>query len=135
VTPPVDTRRFDTRFFITRVPPHQTPAHDETETIHSTWATAAAAIAGAIAKEIDLPPPTWTTLREIEPFTSVADALEWARRREVVRREPKAFEQDGHRVLVMPGDPMHPEPSAEELRSETRFVLIDRRWRAERPGT
>jgi 8-oxo-dGTP pyrophosphatase MutT (NUDIX family) len=135
VTPPVDTRRFDTRFFVTRVPPHQTPAHDETETTHSTWATAAAAIAGAVAKEIDLPPPTWTTLREIEPFTSVADALEWARRREVVRREPKALEQDGHRMLVMPGDPLHPDPATEGLRSETRFVLIDRRWRAERTAT
>jgi 8-oxo-dGTP pyrophosphatase MutT (NUDIX family) len=135
VTPPVDTRRFDTRFFVTRVPPHQTPAHDETETTHSTWATAAAAIAGAVAKEIDLPPPTWTTLREIEPFMSVADALEWARHRDVVRREPKALEQDGHRVLVMPGDPLHPDPSTEEPLSETRFVLIDRRWQAERRAT
>lgn len=135
VTPPVDTRRFDTRFFVTRVPPHQTPAHDDTETTHSTWVTAAAAIGGAVAKEIDLPPPTWTTMREIEPFTSVADALEWARDREVVRREPKSLEHEGRRLLVMPGDPLHPDPTTEELRSETRFVLIDRCWRAERPHT
>jgi hypothetical protein len=66
---------------------------------------------------------------------SVADALDWARRRAVVRREPRALEQDGHRMLVMPGDPLHPEPSDEESRSETRFVLIDRRWRAERGAT
>ena len=32
VTPPIDTRQFDTRFFMSRVPPDQTPAHDEAET-------------------------------------------------------------------------------------------------------
>ena len=37
VTPPVDKRQFDTRFFMTRVPPHQTPVHDDTETTHSCW--------------------------------------------------------------------------------------------------
>ena len=40
VTPPIDTRQFDTRFFMTRVPPHQTPAHDDTETTHSLWVAA-----------------------------------------------------------------------------------------------
>ena len=47
VTPPVDTRQFDTRFFMTRVPPHQTPAHDDTETTHSLWVRPADAIAQA----------------------------------------------------------------------------------------
>src|SRR5207247_5942753 len=81
VTPPIDTRQFDTRFFLSRVPPHQTPAHDETETTHSIWVTPAQAIAHAIAGDIVLPPPTWTTLRELEPFTSVEDAMAWARPR------------------------------------------------------
>jgi 8-oxo-dGTP pyrophosphatase MutT (NUDIX family) len=128
VTPPVDTRRFDTRFFMTRVPPHQAPAHDQRETTHSTWLAAGSAIASARANEIMLPPPTWTTLREIEAFASVDDALAWARRRHVVRREPRVFEEGGRRVLVMPGDPFHPEPAAEGPASETRFVQVDGRW-------
>jgi 8-oxo-dGTP pyrophosphatase MutT (NUDIX family) len=132
VTPPLDTRRFDTRFFLTRVPPHQTPAHDETETTHSAWVTASGAIADAIANEIVLPPPTWSTVREIEPFRSVAEALEWARGRQVVRREPKVLDHNGQRMLVVPGDPLHPDAPAELPSSETRFVWIDRRWRAER---
>jgi len=135
VTPPVDTRQFDTRFFMTRVPPHQTPAHDDTETTHSLWARPVDAIAQSIKGEIVLPPPTWTTLRELEPFESVKDALAWARRRTVVRRMPKAIEQDGHRMLLLPGDPLHPEPAGDEPPLETRFVLVDRRWRAERPPT
>jgi len=133
VTPPVDTRRFDTRFFVTRVPPHQTPAHDDTETTHSTWVTATDAIANATAKEIVLPPPTWTTIREIERFASVADTLDWARRRRVVRREPKLLERNGQRMLVMPGDALHPEASSEPPMSETRFVWVTDRWRAEGP--
>jgi 8-oxo-dGTP pyrophosphatase MutT (NUDIX family) len=135
VTPPVDTRQFDTRFFMTRVPPHQTPAHDDTETTHSLWARPADAIAQSVKNEIVLPPPTWTTLRELEPFESVDDALAWARRRTVVRRMPKAIEQDGHRVLLLPGDPLHPDPAGDDPPLETRFVLIDQRWRAERPPT
>jgi 8-oxo-dGTP pyrophosphatase MutT (NUDIX family) len=133
VTPPVDTRQFDTRFFMTRVPPHQAPAHDDTETTHSLWVRPADAIAQSIKNEIVLPPPTWSTLRELEPFESVNDALAWARRRTVVRRMPKAIEQDGHRVLLLPGDPLHPDPGGDQPPLETRFVLIDGRWRAERP--
>jgi len=133
VTPPIDSRQFDTRFFMTRVPPDQTPAHDDTETTHSLWARPADAIAQSINQEIVLPPPTWSTLREIEPFESVKDALGWARARTVIRRMPKAIEQDGHRMLLLPGDPLHPDPPGDDPPLETRFVLIDRRWRAERP--
>ena len=133
VTPPIDSRQFDTRFFMTRLPPHQTPAHDETETTHSLWARPAGAIAQAERDEIVLPPPTWSTLRELERHESVHDALAWARARTVVRRMPKAIEQDGHRMLLLPGDPLHPDPGGDDPPLETRFVLIDRRWRAERP--
>ena len=133
VTPPIDSRQFDTRFFMTRVPPHQTPAHDDTETTDSVWARPAAAIAQAEGDEIVLPPPTWSTLRELEPHESVKDALAWARRRTVIRRMPKAIEEDGHRMLLLPGDPLHPDPAGDDPPRETRFVLIDRRWRARRP--
>ena len=78
VTPPMDVRQFDTRFFVTRVPAHQTPAHDETETTDSVWITAPEAIARCRADELILPPPTWTTLREIEPFRTVNEVLAWA---------------------------------------------------------
>jgi len=61
VTPPIDTRQFDTRFFVTRAPPEQTPAHDETETTHSGWMTPSGAIRQSESGAIVLPPPTWTT--------------------------------------------------------------------------
>jgi len=131
VTPPVDTRRFDTRFFITRLPPEQAPVHDERETTGSSWLSAAAALAAGHANEIVLPPPTWVTLREIEPFVSVDAALAWAAARRTVRREPVILDDEGRRLLVMPGDPLHPEPATEDAASETRFVLSNGRWVAE----
>jgi len=136
VTPPIDTRQFDTRFFLTRVPPEQTPAHDETETTESTWVTAAAAIAQAEAGAIVLPPPTWTSLRELEAFRTVDEAIAWARGRHVTRRQPKIIDGDGVRMLVIPGDPLHPEAATGDIPKETRFVTADRRrWRAERGRT
>ena len=132
VTPPIDTHQFDTRFFLARVPPEQTPAHDDTETTHSSWMTPAVAIAQALNREIVLPPPTWTTLREIEGFGSVDDALGWAAALYVERRQPELVERDGVRMLVLPGDPLHPDPPVNEPPLDTRFVWVDRGWRAER---
>ena len=132
ITPPIDTRQFDTRFFMARVPPDQTPAHDDTETTHSSWMTPAAAIEQSLGAQIVLPPPTWTTLRELQRFASVDDAMSWARIRRVVARMPQLFVQDGVRVLVIPGDPLHPEPVVGERPLETRFEFVDRQWRAQR---
>ena len=135
VTPPIDVRQFDTRFFVARVPPDQAPAHDDTETTHSVWITAGEAILRCRADEIVLPVPTWTTLREIEAFRTVDEVLAWARLRRVVRREPRFVEQAGAKLLLLPGDPLSPDRPAEPPPLETRFVLRNGRWRAEAART
>jgi hypothetical protein len=125
VTPPVDTRRFDTRFFVTRLPGGQRPAHDELETTDSRWMTPARAIRLAGEDEIVLPPPTWVTLRELSERGSVDAVLDWAGAREVVRREPAQARDGESRVLVMP----HHDFAADWGRSETSFVWSGDRWR------
>jgi 8-oxo-dGTP pyrophosphatase MutT (NUDIX family) len=132
VTPPIDTRQFDTRFFMARVPPHQTPAHDDTETTDSDWIRPSDAIAASARGDIVLPPPTFTTLRELEPFASVDDTLAWAQKRRIVRRMPHLREEESRRMLLLPGDPLHPDPPGDEQPIETRFVFVDGRWRPER---
>src|SRR5262249_7545480 len=99
------------------------------------WLSAADALARCRGDEIILPPPTWTTLRELEPFTSVDEALAWAGRRAIHRREPRFVEANGIKMLLLPGDPQNPEPWPEPLPRETRFILSNGRWRAEAAPT
>jgi 8-oxo-dGTP pyrophosphatase MutT (NUDIX family) len=134
VTPEIETRRFDTRFFIARAPEGQEPMHDESETSHSEWVTPAAAIERSRAGLISLPPPTWTTLRMIGKFDAVDEVLSWARRKPIPRVQPR-FERRGDRTLLFyPGDPMYPAVEGFEA-AETRFVLENRRWRPVSPDS
>jgi hypothetical protein len=38
-------------------------------------------------------------------------------------------------MLVLPGDPLHPDPPPHDAPVETRFVFADHRWRPERART
>ena len=130
VTPPIEIRRFDTQFFVTRVPAEQTPAHDDHEATDCVWIRPADAFTAVGRGDIVLPPPTWASLRELQRFPSVDAALQWARTRTVYRREPRVTtDADGIRRIVLPGDPSLPEP--EPVPFETRFVLADGRWSPE----
>jgi len=128
VTPEIETRRFDTRFFVARAPEGQTPIHDAGETSHSEWLSPAEAIARCRREEISLPPPTWTTLSMLTQFDSVDAVLAWARSKKIPRVQPR-FEQRGEQTLLFyPGDPMYPAVEGFES-ADKRFVLENRRWR------
>lgn len=128
VTPEIETRRFDTRFFIARAPRGQTPVHDEGETSHSEWLAPAAAIQKCRDGAISLPPPTWTTLSMLAKFGSMDEVFAWAKRKIIPRVQPR-FERRGEQTLLFyPGDPMYPAVEGFDA-TETRFVLENRRWR------
>jgi 8-oxo-dGTP pyrophosphatase MutT (NUDIX family) len=129
VTPPVEGRRFDTRFFVARMPEGQTAAHDTAENIDSAWLTPAAAIGAALNGSIVLPPPTWAVLRHLEHFAAVEAVLAWCRRQRVARCEPVMLIQNGTRVLLMPGDKLNADPEIDFVPPETRFEWRDGQWR------
>jgi 8-oxo-dGTP pyrophosphatase MutT (NUDIX family) len=132
VTPEIETRRFDTRFFIARAPEGQTPVHDDGETSHSEWLAPLEAIEQCRRGAISLPPPTWTTLSLLSRFGSIDDVFAWARSKPIPRVQPR-FEQRGEQTLLFyPGDPMYPAVEGFDA-TETRFVLENRRWRPIRP--
>lgn len=81
VTPKLETRRFDARFFLARAPARVDHAvHDGGETVASAWLSPRDALARALRREIILAPPTWRTLEELRDVGSVADAFALAPR-------------------------------------------------------
>jgi len=128
VTPEIETRRFDTRFFIARAPEDQTPIHDEGETSHSEWLSPTAAIERCQAGLISLPPPTWTTLAMLARFPSIDEVFDWALRKPIPRVQPRFEKRGSTTLLFYPGDPMYPAVEGFDA-AETRFVLENRRWR------
>lgn len=129
VTPEIETRRYDTRFFLARMPKDQQAKHDEGETTALDWLSPREAIARFERRELLLPPPTWTTIRQLAPRASVDDVFEWARSRKIVRVMPGWIKTETETMLTLPGDPLFPATPDWEVPEETRFVLQDgARW-------
>jgi 8-oxo-dGTP pyrophosphatase MutT (NUDIX family) len=129
VTPQIETRRFDTRFFLARMPAGQVAKHDEGETTALEWMTPSSAVAKFERRELLLPPPTWTTLRQLEKLASIEEVFAWAHARKIVRVMPGFIEDGTTTMLTLPGDPLFPTIPDWEVPEETRFVLEEgARW-------
>jgi 8-oxo-dGTP pyrophosphatase MutT (NUDIX family) len=127
VTPAVEKKRFDARFFVARVSEGEIASHDAHETVASRWFRPSDAVAQHLAGAIDLPPPT---LRTLEGFSEAPDAdtiLAAARSRTPPLVRPVFRDLAGQWILALPGDPEHPERAA-VLEGTTRFVCRDARW-------
>ena len=74
VTPIHAPKRYDTRFFIARLPDGQVPLHDAVETTGSAWISPADALAKAEAGAFTIVFPTRKALESLAPFSST-DAL------------------------------------------------------------
>jgi 8-oxo-dGTP pyrophosphatase MutT (NUDIX family) len=127
VTPAVEQRRFDARFFLAIAPREHEARHDEGETITSAWMSPRDAVDAHLGARIDLPPPTLRTLEELATYARAADALEAARTRRPPLVCPVFKDLGGTWVLTLPGDPEHPERVA-VLPGPTRFTMRDARF-------
>jgi 8-oxo-dGTP pyrophosphatase MutT (NUDIX family) len=130
VTPKVEGRRFDARFFVARAPRGQSGAHDMNETMASFWDTPAHVLERFDKSEIQLAPPTHRTLMQLATCKSTGDALAMARAASLEPICPELVQQDESLALVLPGDRQH---SVREARvpGPSRYVLRGAHWRAE----
>jgi 8-oxo-dGTP pyrophosphatase MutT (NUDIX family) len=134
VTPEIEARRYDTRFFVARMPDGQTAKHDESETVALDWLSPSEAIARFERRELLLPPPTFTTIRQLAHRSSIEDGLVGAKSKPIVRVMPGFFEDGELKTLTLPGDPSFPTIPGWDVPEETRFVLEDgARWRPHKP--
>ena len=133
VTPEIETRRYDTRFFLARMPQGQIARHDEGETTALEWLTPREAIERFNRRELLLPPPTYTSIRQLAPRKSIDDVFAWAKGRPIARVMPGFFKDGDVATLTLPGDPTFPAIPDWEVPEETRFVLQDgTRWQPSR---
>jgi glyoxylase-like metal-dependent hydrolase (beta-lactamase superfamily II)/8-oxo-dGTP pyrophosphatase MutT (NUDIX family) len=100
ITPPGMPKRFDTRFFLARLPAGQNAVHDGTELVEQQWIAPADALARS--RELKLVDVTHHTLATLTQFQSVAALLDWVREpRDIPVTLPRwALGADGVRVVM-----------------------------------
>jgi 8-oxo-dGTP pyrophosphatase MutT (NUDIX family) len=78
-------KRFDTYFFLARVPADQQLLHDGSESVDSVWITPAEAVAGAASGRFSIVFPTLCNLQKLALRRNVEEALASAASQPVVR--------------------------------------------------
>jgi 8-oxo-dGTP pyrophosphatase MutT (NUDIX family) len=131
VTPHLETRRFDTLFFVTRAPGGQTAAVDGQEAVAGRWVPPHVALAEHAAEQIVLVPPTLRTLIDLTDVANVDAALASAAAHPPRSYIPRVFIEAGTRYVLMPGDELYPAAAGEVLPAPTRYRLHGKIWRAE----
>lgn len=130
VTPKVSAvinKRFDTRFFVSAVPPDQIARHDEHETTESAWLRPRAALEQYRDGRIELAPPQIMSLAHLAHHATVASVLREARGRRPPVIQPESFQEAGERVICYPGDEHHSTPER-ALPGPTRLRYHDQRF-------
>ncbi|MCB1645252.1 MAG: NUDIX hydrolase [Pseudomonadales bacterium] len=101
ITPVGPPRRYDTRFFITRIPASQTPVHDDNELVHSEWMTPASILQQVEAGAMTMMTPTLRMIKNLAMFSSAQEAIRAAA--QGLPTERARVNQAG--VIIMPGEP------------------------------
>ncbi|WP_030163456.1 NUDIX hydrolase [Spirillospora albida] len=100
ITPTIEPKRYDTRFFVAAMPEGQRARDVSTEADQVAWVRPEEAVERASNGEWFMLPPTLATLSELAGYATVADVL--AAEREIVVHEPIAEIVDGEAYLVLP---------------------------------
>ena len=103
ITPEVEPKRFDTRFFLAEMPQGQVCRHVGSEADERLWVRPA----DALDQQLQMLPPTQDSLTRLAAYSSVAEAL--ADTREVTLVAPKLVVLPDDSVkFVVPGDSDYP---------------------------
>ena len=127
ITPTLETKRFDARFFAGRAPARQEETPDGNETDEALWATPTSALERHASGKLPLLPPTWMTLEGLRGMASVDDAMRSLRARRPGRVQPEPARGAGF-TLCFPGDHAHSVPDA-AIPGPTRLSFDNGVWR------
>ncbi|MBU2053784.1 MAG: NUDIX hydrolase [Proteobacteria bacterium] len=133
ITPEIEARRFDTRFFLARFPERQVAVHDRMELTESLWMTPAAALAEHGAGRIVLMPPTLKTIEELLAFSSTEGLFTAARSRRIHPILPEVFRTADSFGIRLPSDSEYSRVARKQQAcpgETTRIVMKDGIWKA-----
>ena len=135
VTPAMEKKRFDTRFFLARMPDAQEARYVQGELTEGAWVEPAEGLAAYGRREIEMLPPTICSLDWLALHRSVEEALHAAAELEIVAIRPKIAVDGDDVTLLYPGDDDYDTGVARECgpgRMLNRLVLREGLW--VRPG-
>ncbi len=131
ITPPMLPKRFDTWFFAG-------PASDEAVQIDGgeihdhAWMHPADALAAHRQGQIELPPPTFVTLQQLESFRAAGEALSSLARGPVQSFVPRLCVIPGGACSLYEGDAGYADGEVDCPGPRNRLWMLDGGWRYER---
>lgn len=108
ITPTIEPRRYDTKFFVAALPAGQRTRDVGGEADQVAWWEPVDALDGARRGDIALLPPTAVTLAELGVYENVAEVLAAAPQREILPRLPTIELVDGQARLIVPDGVEYP---------------------------
>lgn len=109
ITPAGPPRRYDTRFFVARMPREQTPIQDDHELVHAEWLSPADLLTRHAAGPI-LMTPTLRMVQSLSQFSAADQVIEAARANRPDQRARMTATGD----MVLPGEPGYAQGDEEQ---------------------
>ncbi len=101
ITPEFEKKRFNTFFFLAKLPTGQTPLADAMELTESLWVTPQKALEMHRKKEIILMPPTLKTVEELSAFRNINELFSATQKKIIYPILPQLADN----ILKLPHDP------------------------------
>jgi 8-oxo-dGTP pyrophosphatase MutT (NUDIX family) len=105
ITPDTVRKRFDTRFFIAKLPQGQKTDYDPVELMGYEWRTPDIILEQNHSAKIKLIPPTLKTIEELSLFKSIDDVISHVRSRPIYPILPQVHSENNSIVIKLPHDP------------------------------
>lgn len=131
-TPEGRARRFATWFFAAHYQGAEEGVADGSEIRALRWLSPSEALSSHHASELELPPPTFVTLTVLEPFQSVAQALDALRREPPFTFLPRPCSIEGGVVSLYGGDAAYESGDPLVPGPRHRLSMLANGWRYER---
>ena len=105
ITPEAVRKRFDTRFFLARLPGGQKTDYDQVELMGYEWRTPDVILEQNYTGKILMIPPTLKTIEELSSFESIEKLFSHARSRRIYPILPEAYVENESVSIKLPHDP------------------------------